>query len=322
MTPKVAVLGAGGWGTALALALLRAGQSEVTLWARREEAAQELRGRRENVPYLPGVPLPAGLHITSTLAEAVAGAELALVVTPSVGVPELLGALPPQLPLVLCAKGLGPGGERLGELARARGFARLAVLSGPNHAEEIGRGLPAATVIASDDPALAARAQALLRSPSLRPYTSSDPVGVELGGALKNVLAVAAGMVDGLRLGDNAKASLLTRGLPEMARYLAWAGAQPGTLYGLSGLGDLMATAGSRHSRNRAAGEALALGEQPEQGGKVVEGLRTARLLHDWGEQHSTELPIIHAVSRVAAGEWTPQQAVGALMDRAAKAEA
>ncbi|GHG11016.1 glycerol-3-phosphate dehydrogenase [NAD(P)+] [Deinococcus piscis] len=322
MTPKVAVLGAGGWGTALALALLRAGRSEVVLWARREAAAQELRSARENVPYLPGVSLPAGLHITSSLDEAVAGAELALVVTPSVGVPDLLAELPPELPLVLCAKGLGPGGERLSDLARAQGFTRLAVLSGPNHAEEIGRGLPAATVIASDDPALAARVQTLLQSASLRPYTSGDPTGVELGGVLKNVLAVAAGMVDGLRLGDNAKASLLTRGLPEMAHYLAWAGAQPGTLYGLSGLGDLMATASSRHSRNRAAGEALALGEQPEQGGKVVEGLRTARLLHDWGKQHGTELPIIHAVSRVAAGEWTAQQAVGALMDREAKAEA
>ena len=320
--PKVTVLGAGGWGTALALSLLRAGNCEVTLWARREDAAQELRSRRENVPYLPGVPLPPELHITSDLAQATEKAELALAVTPSVGVPELLSTLPHKLPLVLCAKGLGPGGERLSELARAQGFTRLAVLSGPNHAEEIGRGLPAATVIASHDAALAARAQALLQSASLRPYTSSDPVGVELGGVLKNVLAVAAGMVDGLQLGDNAKASLLTRGLPEMARYLAWAGAQPGTLYGLSGLGDLMATATSRHSRNRAAGEALARGGQPEQGGKVVEGLRTARLLHDWGEQHGTELPIIHAVSRVAAGEWTPQRAVEGLMERAAKAEA
>ncbi|WP_261664612.1 NAD(P)H-dependent glycerol-3-phosphate dehydrogenase [Deinococcus sp. Marseille-Q6407] len=319
--PKVAVLGAGGWGTALALSLLRAGHSDVTLWARRAEAAQELRERRENVAYLPGVPLPPELHITSKLAEAVDGAELALVVTPSVGVPDLLAALPQKLPLLLCAKGLGPNGERLSELARAGGFAWLAVLSGPNHAEEIGRGLPAATVIASDDPALARRAQALLQSASLRPYTSGDPVGVELGGVLKNVLAVAAGLVDGLHLGDNAKASLLTRGLPEMARYLDWAGAQPGTLYGLSGLGDLIATAGSRHSRNRAAGEALALGEQPEQGGKVVEGLRTARLLHDWGEQHGFDLPIIHAVSRVAAGEWAPQQAARELMEREMRAE-
>lgn len=319
--PKVAVLGAGGWGTALALALLRAGKSEVTLWARREEAAADLRSRRENVSYLPGVTLPPELHITSDLMAAVAEAELVLVVTPSVGVPEVLRGLPRDLPLVLCAKGLGPNGERLSELAAAEGFGRVAVLSGPNHAEEIGRGLPAATVIASHDAALAQRAQTLLKSPSLRPYTSDDPVGVELGGVLKNVLAVAAGMVDGLHLGDNAKASLLTRGLPEMGRYLAWAGADADTLYGLSGLGDLMATATSRHSRNRAAGEALVLGQQPEVGGKVVEGLRTARLLHDWGEQHGVDLPIIHAVSQVAASELPPQQAVEELMERASKAE-
>lgn len=319
--PKVAVLGAGGWGTALALALLRADQSSVTLWARREEAAQELRERRENVAYLPDVALPPELYITADLAKAVADAEIALVVTPSVGVPELLGQLPRALPLVLCAKGLGPNGERLSELAGAAGFEHLAVLSGPNHAEEIGRGLPAATVIASHNEGLAQRTQMLLKSPSLRPYTSDDPIGVELGGVLKNVLAVAAGMVDGLRLGDNAKASLLTRGLPEMGRYLAWAGADADTLYGLSGLGDLMATATSRHSRNRAAGEALARGQQPEQGGKVVEGLRSARLLHDWGKENGVDLPIIHAVSRVAAGELDPQQAVEGLMERASKAE-
>lgn len=324
MTPRrtnVAVLGAGGWGTALALALGRAGQSDVTLWARREDAAGTLREQRENVPYLPGVTLPPELQITADLDAALEGAALALVVTPSVGVPELLARLPQDLPLVLCAKGLGPGGERLGELAAAQGFGQLAVLSGPNHAEEIGRGLPAATVIASQDEALARQAQSLLQSSSLRPYTSDDPVGVELGGVLKNVLAVAAGMGDGLGLGDNAKASLLTRGLPEMGRYLAWSGAQPDTLYGLSGLGDLMATANSRHSRNRAAGEALAQGGHPEQGGKVVEGLRTARLLHDWANAHGHDLPIIHAVSRVAAGEWTPQQAVGALMEREARPE-
>ncbi len=319
--PRVAVLGAGGWGTALALALLRAGKSDAVLWARRAEAAQALQTQRENAAYLPGVPLPPELGITADLGEALQGAALALVVTPSVGVPELLARLPQGLPLLLCAKGLGPGGERLSLLARGAGFAHMAVLSGPNHAEEIGRALPAATVIASDDPALAGWIQQLLQSPFLRPYTSGDVTGVELGGVLKNVLAVAAGLVDGLALGDNAKASLLTRALPEMGRYLAWAGAEPETLYGLSGLGDLMATAYSPYSRNRAAGEALARGEQPEGSGKVIEGLRTARLLQGWSQAHGLELPVVHAVAQVAAGEWSAQHAVSSLMEREPKAE-
>ncbi len=317
---KLAIVGAGGWGTALA-AVLSAPQRQIWLWARREALAAEVQCGRVNAAYLPGVALPEQVSVTSDLHRAVEGADLALLTVPSVGMSDLLSALPRRIGVVLCAKGLGPDGRRLSRLAAELGFGRVAVLSGPNHAEEIGLGLPAATVVASQDAAFAASVQRELMVPSLRVYTSSDVAGVELGGVLKNVMAVAAGMGDGLHLGDNARASVITRGLREMSRYLASQGAHEDTVYGLSGLGDLVATATSRHSRNRAAGEALARGEAPEAGGKVVEGLRTARLLSAWALENKVELPIVQAVAAVAGGETTPQAALEALMRRGARAE-
>jgi glycerol-3-phosphate dehydrogenase (NAD(P)+) len=322
---KLAVLGAGGWGTALSVSL--AGhQAGVRLWARRPEVAEELRRVRVNTAYLPGVSLPETITVTSDLGAALDGADAALAVVPSVGMAELLAALPRKLGLVLCAKGLAPGGERLSVLAASLGFGRVAVLSGPNHAEEIGRGLPAATVVASSDAEFARAVQGALMTPNLRVYTSADVPGVELGGVLKNVVAVAAGLGDGLELGDNARASVITRGLREMARYLASQGAQPDTVYGLSGLGDLVATATSRHSRNRAAGEALARGQAPfhknqAQGEKVVEGLRTAALLATWAQAQGFELPIVQGVAAVASGQLSAQAALSALMQRGAKPE-
>lgn len=318
------ILGAGGWGTALAVNAVRvrpAGAAPVRLWARRPEFAAQLAQERVNAAYLPGVTLPEAVEVVADLGAAVAGADFALVTVPSVGVPELLADLPRTLGVVLCAKGLAPDGGQLSALARDMGFARVAVLSGPNHAEEIGRGLPGATVVASRDAALAHAVQKALMTPGLRVYTSSDEVGVELGGVLKNVMALAAGLSDGLGLGDNAKAALITRGLREMRRYLVALGALEDTVYGLSGLGDLVATATSRHSRNRAAGEAIARGEHPGQGGKVVEGLRTAGLLDAWALAHGHDLPIVRAVARVAAGEWTPQEGITSLMGREARAE-
>lgn len=327
----VAILGAGGWGTALALAALRAEQ-KVCLWARRSEFAEQLRHDRCNTKYLPKVPLPStdNLHITSQLEEAIAGASLVLLVVPSVGMPELLQRLHKLIdfptcpfPLVLCAKGLAPDGQALSVWTNAQfgHMPSIAVLSGPNHAEEVGLGLPAATVVASQYHDVALAVQQRLTSSSLRVYTSSDVVGVELGGVFKNVMAVAAGMGDGLALGDNAKASLLTRGLREMNRYLESLGAHQDTVYGLSGLGDLMATATSVHSRNRAAGEALARGQNPEQGGKVVEGLRTARLLDEWATQHAHDLPVVTAVARIIEGRWNVEQGLSELMNRDPKAE-
>lgn len=319
-TPNpVVILGAGGWGTALAAML---GHTRpVRLWARREEVAQELQTQRENRRYLPGVTLPPQVEVTGNLTAALQGAGHALLVLPSVGIPALLDTLPRGLGLLLCAKGLGPGGERLSTLAAQRGFGRVAVLSGPNHAEEVGHSQPAATVIASADSAFAHTLQAELMTPSLRVYTSTDLAGVELGGVLKNVVAIAAGLGDGLSLGDNARAAVITRGLREMRGYLLSQGGQESTLYGLSGLGDLVATATSVHSRNRAAGEALARGHNPEAGGKVVEGLRTARLLSRWAEQHNQELPLVQMVAAVAAGAVAPRQALSSLMLRQPRAE-
>ena len=317
---SVCILGAGGWGTALSAMLGLHGRGSV-LWARRPELAAELLRERENRAYLPGVRLPDTVGVTSDLEQATAGHDWALLTVPSVGIPELLTQLPHELGVVLCAKGLAPDGDRLSVLATRMGFARVAVLSGPNHAEEIGLGLPAATVVASTDSALNESVQAALMTPTLRVYTSPDLVGAELGGVLKNVIALAAGLIDGLELGDNAKAAIITRGLLEMGRYLASQGAEEGTVYGLSGLGDLVATAGSRHSRNRAAGEAIGRGQSVAPGGKVVEGVRTAGLLSAWAEAHGHDLPIVRAVARVVAGEWTPQQSVAALMGRQAREE-
>ncbi|PYE50023.1 NAD(P)H-dependent glycerol-3-phosphate dehydrogenase [Deinococcus yavapaiensis] len=316
---NVLVLGAGGWGTALAVMLARQ-ERDVTLWARREDFASLLREERENAEYLPGVTLPSDVRVTSDLSVA-PQFDFALVVVPSAGVEDLLSRLPRSLGVVLCAKGLAARGERLSELASHLGFSRVAVLSGPNHAEEVARLLPAATVVASHDEAFVQSVQDVLLTPTFRVYTSTDLVGVELGGVLKNVMALAAGMVDGAALGDNAKSALLTRGLREMGRYLAANGASPDTVYGLSGLGDLVATATSRHSRNRAAGEAIVKGQSPAQGGKVVEGMRTARLLFEWASAHGHDLPIVKAVRNVVEGEWSPSEALRSLMEREAKPE-
>lgn len=324
----VVILGAGGWGTALAAMLAGHGRA-VILWARRETLAAELREQRENREYLPGVRLPGSVSVTSELPAAVAGAVAGavtgaawvLVTVPSVGVPDLLAALPRTLGLVLCAKGLAPDGDRLSLLAAGLGYRQVAVLSGPNLAPEVARGLPAGSVVAGPS-GLTGPVQAALHTPTFRVYTSSDVAGVELGGVLKNVMALATGMCDGLGLGDNARASVITRGLREMGRYLASQGADEGTVYGLSGLGDLIATASSPLSRNRAAGEALARGQAPEQGSKVVEGVRTARLLSSWAAAQGTDLPIVQAVNGVVQGDLTPQAGLERLMGRGARTEA
>jgi len=315
----ILTIGAGGWGTALAGMLAHHGR-RVTLWARRAELALELTRTRENTAYLPGVRLPDAVQVTSDLGVA-RDFDWALIVVPSSGVEDVLRHLPRSLGLVLCAKGLASDGAPLSRLAAQLGFTRVAVLSGPNHAEEVGRLLPAATVIASRDVTFARTVQQALMTPTFRPYTSHDLTGVELSGVLKNVMALAAGMVDGCELGDNAKSALITRGLREMGRYVRSQGADEDTVYGLSGLGDLVATATSRHSRNRAAGERIARGQDPNQGGKVVEGIRSARLVSEWAQTHGHDLPIVLAVARVMSREWTPEQGVAFLMNREAKPE-
>ena len=323
---RIAILGAGGWGTALGVLLAQQGR-EVRLWARRAEFAETLRLERHNADYLPGVLLPDALEVTFNLQRALEGASTALVTVPSVGVTSLLEQLsllegvPENISLVLCAKGLNEHGESLFQGAVQAGFERLAVLSGPNHAEEVARGLPAATTVAALRSSVALEVQHALHTPSFRVYTSPDVVGVELGGVLKNVIALAAGMLDGLKAGDNAKAALITRGLLEMGRYLKHQGALEDTVYGLSGLGDLIATATSPHSRNRAYGEAFVKNEVAAEGKKVVEGVRTARLLEGWARLHRLDLPIVSAVARVLRGKVAAGDALWEVMERRPRGE-
>lgn len=321
---KVAILGAGAWGTALGVLLASRGVPTALL-ARRKEQAEALRAMRENRDYLPGVALPAYLYPTADPEEALEGAELAVVALPSKALEETLKVLPLAPWYLSATKGLF---FREGELWTASQVIAaltgrpVAALSGPNHAEEVARFLPTASV-AAGPLELAKRVQELFSGPTFRVYTSPDLRGVELGGALKNVLALAAGMVDGLRLGDNAKAALLTRGLREMVRFGTALGGEEATFYGLSGLGDLLATAYSLHSRNRGAGERLVRGEALErlEDRGVVEGLYAVKALMAWKEKAGVELPIAEAVYRVAYEGLDPLKALSALMAREPKPE-
>lgn len=325
----VAVVGAGAWGTVIARLLANRPGLRVTLWARREGAAEAIARHRENAPYLPGIGLPEELRVTSDLQGALAEAEAAFVAVPSRGLREVmahvaqLGVSPA---LVSCAKGLELGTfKRFTEvMAEYVPGAPLAALSGPNLALEIARGLPASATVASHDPALALRVQGWLSQATFRVYTSGDLVGVEMGGALKNVVALAAGMCDGLGLGDNAKASIITRGLAEIVRLGVRLGGQEKTFYGLSGLGDLVATCSSRGSRNHLAGERLARGEtlsDLEASRLTAEGIPTVRAVVAYAQETGLELPISRAVHDVIYGGKAPHQVLDELMARGAKPE-
>jgi glycerol-3-phosphate dehydrogenase (NAD(P)+) len=316
---NITVIGAGGWGTTLALLALE-NQHQTTLWVRRPDQAERLSSARENHDYLPGVPLPAALTISSDLAVA-NSADLLLLVVPSAGALAVASQLPRDIPLVSCVKGVAADGRRLSEVLLEMGFAHLAVLSGPNLAPEIAAGGLALSVVASSERAVSKQVQRALNSQRFRVYRSDDVVGVELGGVLKNVIAVAAGLCDGLALGDNAKAALMTRGLREIARFAVAQGAEIETLYGLAGLGDLIATCASPLSRNRTAGERLARGESTEQGGKVVEGILTASRLSNWSKLHGIEMPLSQTIHQIASGFTTPQAGLAQLMRREVGAE-
>ena len=330
---NIAVLNAGGWGTALACVLAQEADG-VALWARRAELAAELRHERENRTYLLGVPLPPSLEVTDDLAAAVADRRVLIVAAPMRGLRELGRRLAPLLSpdvlLLIGTKGLEldtwrrPSEVLAAELGPAAG-GRLAALSGPNHSEEVARGLPTASVVACADAAAARTLQAAMVTPSLRLYTSADLVGVELCGAAKNTIALAAGVADGLRCGDNGKAALITRSLAELGRLVAAYGGQAGTVAGLAGVGDLIATCTSRHSRNRWAGEQLGqgrsldavLGSTP----MVVEGVPTTRGVVALARAAGVEMPISEAVYRVLYEGQPPAAAIGDLLGRAPTAE-
>ena len=325
---NLTVLGAGAWGTALAI---NASERHATrLWARDDEQVQKMRAQRRNERYLPGVALPDSLQVSSDFDSSVAHASDGLIViaTPMSGLSDMLKRLPGDAPGVLwLCKGFQEGTGWLGhEVARAIcPDARVGVLSGPSFAIEVARGQPTALVAASADAALCDEAVAALHSDNLRIYTSSDPVGVEVGGAVKNVLAIATGIADGMQLGFNARAALITRGLAEMTRLGLALGAQAETFMGLSGLGDLVLTATGDLSRNRKVGLLLAGGAPLPQIlrelGHVAEGVYSAAMVLQRAQARSVEMPITESVVAVLQGRVTPQQAVERLMGREARPE-
>ena len=312
---RVVVIGGGCWGSVFA-ALLAGRGHDVTLACRDPDQAREIRETGRNPRYLTGVDL-SGVSAVALPEAPLATAELIVLAVPSREFSSVAAGLPRPAPVLILTKGLDPAsGRRLSELVEGR---PVAVLSGPNHAEEIGQGLPAATVVASEDEGLARELQHAIVTPLFRVYVNSDLVGVELCAAAKNVIALAAGGVDGLGLGDNAKAGLISRGLRELARLGGGCGARSETFSGLAGMGDLIVTCWSRHSRNRRAGELLVRGRTPEQAeteiGMVVEGIATAPVLRDLSRRLGIELPITEAVCQVLAGNSAPEL-VSSLMAR------
>lgn len=333
MTVNLTVLGAGAWGTALAISAARH-NPHVLLWARDEAQAREMQAVRRNARYLPDTPFPDALRVTHDLNEAVAhsraqGAQGGLVIigTPMAALDGMLRSLPDDVAALWLCKGFEKGTGRLGhEIAMAlRPHARCGVLSGPSFAHEVASNQPTALVAASFDTTLGDQAVAAFHSDTLRVYTSHDPVGVEVGGAVKNVLAIATGIVDGMNLGLNARAALITRGLAEMTRLGVALGAQPDTFMGLSGLGDLVLTATGSLSRNRTVGLKLAEGRPLAQIltelGHVAEGVYSAATVLQRARALDVAMPITEAVVAVLEGRITPAKAVGALMSREAKAE-
>ncbi|HVH82589.1 MAG TPA: NAD(P)H-dependent glycerol-3-phosphate dehydrogenase [Stellaceae bacterium] len=305
---RLAIIGAGAWGTALAVVARRAG-SDAVIWARDRAIAGAIRQHHENPVYLPGIRLHPQIAATPLIAEALAGAEAALLVVPAQYLRDVLVTfetkLPPALPLLLCAKGIETGSlqtmtEVVAELCPGN---PLAVLSGPSFAAEVARDLPTAVTIASHDAGVAQFFVAALGSPRFRPYLSEDPIGAEIGGAVKNVMAIACGIVDGVGLGDNARAALITRGLAEMTRLGVARGARAETFAGLSGLGDLVLTCSGSQSRNHALGVALGQGRRLDEvlAGRrsVVEGIASAASVAALAARFGVEMPIVAAVDAV-----------------------
>ncbi len=331
MPTSFAVLGDGAWGTAVALLLAQDPRHRVVLWSAREDNARILRERRENVRLLPGVAIPDAIELTTDVVRATAGADLWVAAVPTVYLRETLRRERPRLrpgpPVLSLAKGLEMGTflrptEIVSEIL---GVDRTAVLSGPSHAEEVSRGLPTSVVVASRDGELARWVQTHFSTDRFRVYTNPDPVGVELAGALKNVIGVAAGVSDGLGFGDNAKSALLSRGLVEMTRFGTALGADARTFAGLAGLGDLITTCVSRHGRNRGFGERVGRGERPADVRadmvKVAEGVYTARSVHERAVRMGVEMPITAEVYRVLYEGKDPRTAVNDLMLRSPRDE-
>jgi glycerol-3-phosphate dehydrogenase (NAD(P)+) len=329
---KVAVLGAGSWGTAFSIVLADSG-NDVTLWARREEVAADINERRENAEYLPGIELPRTIKATHDPELALIDADLVVLAVPSQSLrdnlPAFLPFVQPDAVYVSLMKGVELGSlERMSEVVAEVGDvgpSRIAVVSGPNLAREIARREPAASVVACADQDVATLLQKRIHSPAFRPYTSVDVLGCELGGAYKNVVALCVGMAVGLGFGDNTTASLITRGLAETARLAMNLGANPLTLMGLAGLGDLVATCSSPLSRNRTFGEKLGQGMTVDEiyasTRQVAEGAKSCSSLRALAERTGIEAPIVQHVDDVVAGRMSTSDLMHAFISRDPKAE-
>ncbi len=327
----VGIVGAGSWGTALGLLLHNNGR-RVTIWGHDAPALERIQSAGENQTYLPGVPLPAGLRFTTELDE-MRELPLILVVTPSKAVREVAARLStvelrPDAVLLSCTKGVERGsGKRMSEiLSECLPENPVAVLSGPSHAEEVARQRPAAVVLGCTDALIAARLQEVFFAPAFRAYTSDDVVGIEFGGALKNIFAIAAGVGDGLGLGDNSKAAMVTRALAELVRLGTALGGRRETFQGLSGIGDLMVTCFSEHSRNRLVGERLGKGERLSDivatMQMVAEGVPTTYSAYECARRFGAETPIIDCVRTLLDGKVSAPEALGNLLAREPRQEA
>lgn len=333
MSVRIAVIGAGSWGTALALLLARKGY-ETRLWAHNAERVADLERQRENGTYLPGFAFPDTLHATGDLPEALTGVDCVLSVTPSHTVREVmtraLPHLPPGAPIVSASKGIENStlmvmSEVLEDVLPKALHPNLTYLSGPSFAKEVAQELPTAVTIAGHDAAFTRRAQELFTAPYFRAYTTEDVIGVELGGALKNVMAIGAGVADGLGYGYNTRAALITRGIAEMGRLAHKRGANPMTLAGLAGMGDLVLTCTGELSRNRSVGLRLGKGDTLAtilgDMKMVAEGVKTSKSAYDLARREGVEMPIVAEVYKILYQDKEPRLAVSELMGRLPKHE-
>jgi glycerol-3-phosphate dehydrogenase (NAD(P)+) len=332
---RIAILGAGSWGTALAIVLSRTRKPhEMSLWVRDSELAESIRSHRENKAYLPGLKLPESVRVHSRLKDALSGAQLVLGAMPSAHARAVYGSAIAHATagttFVSATKGLEPGthlrvSEVVAQVVSPKFAPRIAVISGPSFAAEAARGEPTAVVLASRDAALATELQEEFAGPNFRLYTNDDVLGVELAGAMKNVMAIAAGACQGLGLGSNALAALITRGLAEMARLAVALGARSETLSGLAGLGDLVLTCTGSLSRNRFVGIELgkgrALGEILANMRMVAEGVHTTEPLLALAREHQIEMPITEQVNAILHAGKSPQNAIREIMERPLKRE-
>ncbi len=326
---KINIIGSGGWGTAVAIMLAKNGH-DVLLWSYLKEESEDLKKYRENKPFLPGITLPDNISFTSDISEC-CEADLIITATPSHAIRSTAKALAPYVKEGQLVLNISKGLEdktyaTLSQVLKEElPMCKIAVMSGPSHAEEVSRGIPTTNVVAAPTEVIANEIQDIMSGPAFRVYINTDMTGVELGGSLKNVIALSAGILDGMNLGDNTKAALMTRGIVEMSRLGVAMGAKPETFNGLSGIGDLIVTCTSMHSRNRRAGILIGQGMSCEEATKevkmVVEGVKTCKAAKELADKLGVEMPIVNETYKVLFENMKPQEAIPNLMARQKKHE-